>query len=156
MPADAKKWELGPMGRVARVIVGLALFGLALLWWDPSWGDALLGLLVAPVLVVGTIAVLGRQRPQPIRATGPIGHALNLVILIPLFALPATAGAASLFYGASMLVAAVRRYGTCEVTAISNAILGRDDQVGCPLFAPLDAAEARVRRSQPRASSVAR
>jgi hypothetical protein len=31
------------------------------------------------------------------------------------------------------------------VTAIANAVLGRDDQVGCVLFGPLDAAEAARR-----------
>lgn len=46
-----------------------------------------------------------------------------------------------------MLVAAFRRSGGCEVTAISNALLGRDDQVGCALFAPVDLAEAQVRRA---------
>ena len=30
----------------------------------------------------------------------------------------------------------------CEATVISNAILGRDDQIGCPLFPPIDEAEA--------------
>jgi hypothetical protein len=45
-----------------------------------------------------------------------------------------------------MLVAAARRGGGCEVTAISNALLQRDDQLGCPLFAPLDVAEARLKR----------
>jgi hypothetical protein len=70
--------------------------------------------------------------------------------LIPLFSLPATAGASFLFYGASMLVAAARRGGGCQVTAISNALLKRDDQVGCPLFAPLDIAEVRLRGDAPR------
>jgi hypothetical protein len=46
-----------------------------------------------------------------------------------------------------MLVAVARRSGGCELTAISNAVLGRYDQVGCVLFAPLDLAESRVRRS---------
>ena len=45
-----------------------------------------------------------------------------------------------------MLVAAVRRSGGCELTAISNAVLDRDDQVGCVLFAPIDLTEARLRR----------
>jgi hypothetical protein len=44
----------------------------------------------------------------------------------------------------------------CEGTVLWNMILGRDDQVGCPLFSPIDEAEARLkaRRSarEPRAA----
>jgi hypothetical protein len=36
--------------------------------------------------------------------------------------------------------------GGCEVTAIANALLRRDDQVGCPLFAPVDLVEQRAQR----------
>lgn len=39
---------------------------------------------------------------------------------------------AFLFYGASMLLAAACRNGGCEVTALSNAALGRDDDVALP------------------------
>ena len=34
----------------------------------------------------------------------------------------------------------------CEVLAISNWLLRRDDQVGCVVFSPIDAAEARLTR----------
>ncbi len=47
------------------------------------------------------------------------------------------------FYGASMLLAAVRGYAGCEVLAVSNWLLGRDDQIGCLLFWPVDHAERR-------------
>ncbi len=142
--------SVGTVGRLARLVVGLTFIALALFWREPDWGDFLLGLLIAPVLVVGVMAWRARRDARPLRAIGPFGHALNLVILIPLFSLPATAGAAFLFYGVSMLLAAVRATGACEVTAISNAVLGRDDQVGCPLFWPVDAAEARIARGSAR------
>jgi hypothetical protein len=81
-----------------------------------------------------------------LRATGPLGHLANAAVFVPLFAHPATIGTALLFYGGSMLIAAARRAGGCEVTVISNALLNRDDQIGCVLFAPVDLAEARLRR----------
>ena len=37
--------------------------------------------------------------------------------------------------------AALRGYAGCEVLAMSNWLLGRDDQVGCALFWPLDQLE---------------
>jgi hypothetical protein len=48
-----------------------------------------------------------------------------------------------LFYGASMLLAAWRGYAGCEVLALSNWVLRRDDQVGCLLFSPIDSLESR-------------
>ena len=75
-------------------------------------------------------------------ATGPVATCVNAAVFTPLFLIPATAGGALLFYGSSMLVAAARRSGGCEVTEIANVALGRDDQVGCVLFGPIDAAEA--------------
>ena len=81
--------------------------------------------------------------------------ALNIVIFIalvstPLFApqLSPVGYAAFVFYGASMLLAAVRGYAGCEVLAISNWILARDDQVGCLVLGPVDYAEHRLTRGQ--------
>lgn len=143
--------SIGPAGRLARAGVGLALVALALFWRDPDWQDVLLGLVIAPALVLGAMAWRARRSPEPLRATGPAGHAANVAIAIALFVQPATAGAAFLFYGASMLLAAARRNAACEVTAFSNALLGRDDQVGCTLFAPVDLVEEAIaaRRQKP-------
>ena len=47
-----------------------------------------------------------------------------------------------------MLLAALRGYSGCEVTAISNWILGRDDQVGCLVLGPVDDLERRFRISR--------
>lgn len=138
---------IGPAGVFARVAGGVTLILLALLWRDPSWADAVVGLVVFPHVVIGMLALRARFAERPLRATGPLGHLANAAVFVPLFAHPATAGGAFLFYGASMLVAAARRSAGCEVTAISNAVLDRHDQIGCLLFAPVDVAEARLRRS---------
>jgi len=60
-------------------------------------------------------------------------------------ALSVTSGAAMIFYGASMLLAASRGYAGCEVLAVSKWVLHRDDQIGCLLFAPVDALARRLR-----------
>jgi hypothetical protein len=135
--------EIGPIGVFARIAVGITLISLALFWRDPSWTDALIGLVVMPHVVIAGLALRARHVRKSLRATGPLAHVANAAVFVPLFAHPATAGGAFLFYGGSMLVAAARRTGGCEVTAISNAALDRDDQVGCVLFAPIDFAEAR-------------
>jgi hypothetical protein len=52
-----------------------------------------------------------------------------------------TSDATLLFYGASMWLAAARGYAGCEVLAVSNWLLRRDDQIGCALFWPVDRLE---------------
>ena len=46
--------------------------------------------------------------------------------------------AAFVFYGASMLLGASRGYAGCEVVAVSNWLLHRDDQIGCLVLSPRD------------------
>ena len=60
-----------------------------------------------------------------------------------------TSDAALIFYGASMLLAAARGYAGCEVLAVSNWLLRRDDQVGCVVFWPVDHLERGPRRPVP-------
>lgn len=53
-------------------------------------------------------------------------------------------GAALIFYGTSMLLAA-RGYAGCAVLAVSNWLLRRDHQIGCAVFWPVDYLERRGR-----------
>ena len=57
--------------------------------------------------------------------------------------------AALLFYGASIVLALVRGYAGCEIFAISNWLRQRDDQIVCPVFSPIDHAEARRANADP-------
>jgi hypothetical protein len=110
---------------------------------------------VLPVLTV-LLALAGRRyTAEPLRLTGPAGHTLNCAVMVALAMNPYTGGAAALFYGTTLLVTAWRGQPGCEVTVVSNWILGRDDQVGCPLFAPIDALEARQRMRRIRAPVAA-
>jgi hypothetical protein len=89
-----------------------------------------------------------RRTPSRLVKTGPIGHAINVAVFLTLYLTPWYAPALSfssdaglLFYGCSMLVSAVWGYAGCEVLAVSNWLLRRNDQVGCLLFDPLDRVE---------------
>lgn len=81
---------------------------------------------------------------RPSRARGQRGRVRGLYAT-PWYApsLGFTSDAALIFYGASMLLAAARGYAGCEVLAVPNWLLRRDDQVGCVVFAPADALERR-------------
>ena len=73
-----------------------------------------------------------------------LGFGLNFAVGAVLISFDYTRDAALLFYGASMLLAAARGYAGCEVLAITNWVLRRDDQVGCVLFSPLDEIESKT------------
>ncbi len=145
--------RIGVWGTAARIAVGIALvgsvgYGHAAHGWHPvAW---LLGLVVFPALVAAGQWGRARRRPAPLRAVGPIGHAVNLAVFLALYltwwyasAVGVLSDAALLFYGGSMLAAAARGNAGCEVLAVSNWLLRRDDQIGCALFWPIDALEAR-------------
>ena len=145
--------RIGPIGTVSRVLVGLALLYLGLAD-DASWGlaphEAILGLVAFPAAML-TLGLSARLLGVgPIRFDGPVGIAVNSAVIVALVLVDYTASAAALFYGATLLVAAWRAQPGCEATVLSNWILGRDDQIGCPTFTPIDDAETRLhdRRSR--------
>jgi hypothetical protein len=155
-PAPAiRRRQIGPVGTTARILVGTLLVGtvtwghLARGFHPSAW---VLGLLGFPAVVVVLQWLRARRTPTRLEATGPVGHALNLALFLALYLLEPTSDAALLFYGASMWLAALWGYAGCEVLASSNWLLGRDDQVGCAVFWPIDQLEHR-RAARPPASA---
>ncbi len=158
---NARRRQIGTIGTAARVVLGLALLVYGLLGgqisvihgqlrvgFDPL--SVAVGVLAFPAVVLAWQWLRARTDPTRLQATGPVGTALNMLVFLALFLTPwyarplaFTSDAALVFYGASMLLAALRGYGGCEVTAISNWILGRDDQVGCLVLGPVDNLERR-------------
>jgi hypothetical protein len=144
--------RIGTFGTVARVLVGAALLVLAFADQPHEWAwgvephELVLGLGVFPVVMVGIGLLAGRYSDGPLHLTTSAGTTGNCVIIIALFAIPYTTGAAALFYGTSLIVGALQGLPDCEATALSNLILRRDDQIGCPVFTPIDAWESRLKR----------
>jgi hypothetical protein len=143
--------RIGPIGTVIRVLIGLALLTLAYL--NKPAGlvgglqlhDLLLGLIALPAASIA-VGLLARYfLDGPLRFSGATGTAVNLGVLAALFAIHYTAGAAALFYGALLLVAAWLGEAGCEFTVLSNACLRRNDEIGCPVLTPIDALELRHR-----------
>jgi hypothetical protein len=149
--------EIGPIGSISRIVAGavaiavpISLDGIG--WWDVP------ALLVAPLVATATAALLtrtlgsvgGEARTGRHAICSPGACALIAVLVAAAFALgewtPAHGDVVLwVFIGASMLFAAVRGDAGCEVLAFPNAITGRRDRIGCLLFGPIDAAEARHR-----------
>jgi hypothetical protein len=148
------KRGIGPAGTALRVIVAAGLVYIAGgadgLSWSVEWYDLALGLVALPALTVFLGLAARRYAGRPLRFTGTAGHAVNCLVIVALIANPYTHGAAAFFYAATLAVAAWRGQPGCEVTVLPNWILRRDDQVGCPVFAPIDAVESRRRLRQTR------
>ena len=146
--------RIGPAGTIARVVIGAVFLAPALsgAFVPAEW---VLGLVGLPTLLLVWQWIRTRRDPTPISATGPAGFALNLAGFLTLYltpvylpALAVTSDSALIFYGTSMLLAAVRGYRGCELLAVSNWLLRRDDQIGCVVFSPVDHMEGRLRRGR--------
>jgi hypothetical protein len=141
---------IGPVGTGLRILVAVVLVyiagGAGELDWHLDWYDVVGGLVALPALTLALGLAANRYASRPLRHTGPFATMANCALIVALVTNPYTAGAATLFYAATLLIATWRGQAGCEGTVISNWILGRDDQVGCPIFSPIDLAEARFRR----------
>jgi hypothetical protein len=153
--------EIGPIGTASRAVGGLiaivvpiALSGIG--WWDV--GAALVALpLVTMALSALVTAGYERYAPESLArrhsiCSGPacvLGASVVGVAIALTIATPVSDVALLSFVGVSMLVAALRGYAGCEVLAIPNAITGRRDQIGCVLYTPIDAAEAKGKAGRP-------
>ncbi len=143
--------HIGTVGTAARTVLGVIMVGSVVVGhvrgdFDPA--PFVLGLAVFPAGVLVWQRRWGRRHPERLVVTGPLGYPLTVAVFSALYftwwyapSVSALSDAALLFYGTSMLAAAVSGYGGCEVLAISNWILRRDDQIGCLLFEPVDRAE---------------
>jgi hypothetical protein len=142
-----KTRRIGPIGTTARLVVAAGLLYLALFdgaRWGLEWYDAAVGLAVLPAAMLAIGLGARRYASGPVRFTGSAGTTANCLIIVALAVNPYTAGGAALFYGVTLIVAALRAQPGCEATVLSNWILGREDQLGCPVFSPIDQAEARL------------
>ncbi|MBV9229851.1 MAG: hypothetical protein JOZ18_11100 [Chloroflexi bacterium] len=155
--ATRPRRDIGPLGTATRLCLGCIMVGSVVYGqimkgpFQPlSW---VIGLLVFPALSIIWQYLRTRRHPARLVATGPVAAILNAVIFFALYftflyapAIAFLSDAALLFYGLSMLLAALRGYGGCEVLAISNWLLKCDDQVGCLVFSPIDSAERKMSR----------
>src|SRR6266536_3189469 len=123
-------------GTVARAVIGLAFVALAVTLYHADVRDVVLGSVVLPAVATLLLALRGRGA-RPLRL-GMAGHLVTIALVLVL-SVAFHGATVLLFYGSAMLVAAASGNGGCEVTAVSNWLRGRDDQIGCPLFAPFDA-----------------
>ncbi|MDQ4047883.1 MAG: hypothetical protein M3131_00630 [Actinomycetota bacterium] len=151
--------QIGPIGTVGRIAGGLAAIAVpialsGITWWDI--GGALVALpLLAMLAAVAVDASYRRHPADPPRSDQSAAWIRNsLAVAIVLgagtgltFVSPVDGTAIWAFVGLSLLIAALRGDGGCEVVALPNALVGRRDPIGCVVYAPIDTLEKRWRRS---------
>ena len=143
-PAGRRR-RIGALGTAARAVLGLALLADVLTghWSGPfrpaAWALGLVGL---PAVAVGWQRLRARRNPTPLRATGPLRDAFTLCVVLLVF----ISDAVLIFVGISMVAAALRGQAGCEVLAIPNWLLGRDDELGCAVLWPVDQIDRLVGR----------
>ena len=151
-PGPRQRRAVGQWGSAARVVVGAGLLVLAFAYWRAGWVDVVIGLVALPA--VATLLMSLRKRTAPPLRLGAAGHLVTLAhiaVTVVLFG-----DAAALFYGSMTLVAGLQGNGGCEITTLANWRRGRDDQVGCPLFAPFDLLDRELARNRSAAHEDAR
>jgi hypothetical protein len=153
---------IGPLGTTARLVGGTAAILIPIAVDGFSVADALVALVALPVIAVIAAAAVSfgfrrlgtdAARSRHGICSGP-GCTLILLMLLSngaIAALTTVNGSATLWVwlGASMLLAAVFGYAGCEVLASWNLVTGRQDQIGCLIYSPIDALERR-RTGDPR------
>src|SRR6266511_1738617 len=95
----SKGRAIGVWGTAARILIGLLLAGGVL------YGHAMHGW---PPVVLASLWWRARRNPGPMRATGPLGHAINVAVFLALYltwwyapAVDVLSDAALIFYGAA-------------------------------------------------------
>jgi hypothetical protein len=148
--------QIGPIGTAARALAGLAAIAYPIAAFGISPWDITAALIVFPALAVLLYLVASHayERTLAGRGSSPTARiwtvsvaVLALVLMIGTgltFVSPIDGGSIFLFFGASLLVVAVRGDAGCEVLALPNALTGRRESTGCIAFAPVDTAEARL------------
>jgi multidrug transporter EmrE-like cation transporter len=139
--------EIGPVGTMARVVQGQLATHLTPTAW-------ILGLIAFPGVALAWHGWRVHRHPAPFRDTSPLSTALSVALPVGLYltwwyapAFSAASDGVLVFLGLSMVLAALRGYGGCDMLAVSNWLLGRRDQIACAVFTPIDSLEWRSRGS---------
>jgi len=147
--------DIGPIGTVARVILGSIFFG-SVFYGHMIKGPFMplpwvIGLIIFPAIFITWQYLHARRNPAKLEANGPIATIINVVIFFAFYftyiyapSIDFMSDAVLVFYGLSMLLAALLGYAGCEALAISNWLLKRDDQLGCLVFGPVDYIEGKL------------
>jgi hypothetical protein len=144
------------VGRVLRFLLGLVLMVYVAPVYFQVPGRVAMGSLV---LMLGLVGVYSLIHIVVSRRIVPMGPRFSAVVanglLVALYIVGATKLpilghgkgqlAAATFLGISLVVAGVRAAPGCEVMAIPCVLFGKDTELACLIFSPLDRLERKLR-----------
>ena len=152
---EATSNRIGPWGTVTRAVAGAGSVAWALavphhhplldlpLAGSRSWGS-LAGIVLLPGLVTLVVALRGRSAP-PL----PLGHGAACLVTAGVVLLAQFFPVAVLTWiGATLLLLAILRRAGCEVLAMPNLLLRRQDYLVCLPFSAVDAWESHQTRAR--------
>jgi hypothetical protein len=150
----APQRQIGPVGTATRLAGGAVAIAVPILLDGFSWWDALGALVLLPLIAAIAATAIRVVYPAAVRtaAAGPALCSVRGCVLVVVM-VAANSGLAAVtpiegnvsiwvWLGGSMLLAALAGYGGCEVLALPNLLTGRNDQIGCLLYTPVDRWEA--------------
>ncbi len=138
-----------PVGRLLRGGSGLGLVYAFISVLTTSGGRSILSVLGWTVGLVLLYSLMHRVVVAQFRNLHRwVGAVLALAPLVAVFLLGGAGGqlGATLFLGASLLVASVCADPGCEVMSIPGIVLGRRTHLVCLFFSPIDWVEKRLSR----------
>jgi uncharacterized membrane protein len=145
-----------PVGRVLRVLLGLVLMVYVLPVYFKVPARVAVASLFLTLGLIGIYTLIHIVVSRRIVRLGPCsGAVVGLGLLVALYvaggsSLPIIGHgkgqlAAATFLGTSFVVAGVRAVPGCELMAIPGALFGKDTELACLIFSPLDSLERKLR-----------
>jgi hypothetical protein len=148
--------RLPPVGRVLRIVLALVLMGYVIPVYFKVPARVAVGALL---LVPGLIGVYVLLHIVVSRRIVPFGPAFGAVVanglpvalyivgasVLPIVGQGKGQLAAVTFLSISLVVAGVRAAPGCELMAIPDVLLGKNIELACLIFSPLDRLERRLR-----------
>ena len=145
-----------PVGRGLRIVLGLALMGYVVPVYLQIPARVSVRVLLLMVGLLGVYSLIHILVSRRIISFGPWAGAivaLGLLILLCAASYPGISIlgrgqgelAAVTFLGISLVVAGLRAAPGCEVMAIPGLLLGKNTELACLIFSPLDRLERKLR-----------
>ena len=145
-----------PVGRVLRILLGLVLMIYVVPVYFQVPARVAVGSLLLMLGLIGVCSLIHIVVSRQIVRSGPLpGAVLGLGLLVALYvagssALPILGRgkgqlAAVTFLGTSLVIAGVRGVPGCELMAIPGVLFGKNTELACLIFSPLDRLERKLR-----------
>ena len=107
----ADRRAIGVAGTAGRLVLGVVFLGAAVVYGTDGglqWYEVALGALAGPVGLLSWQLARTRWNSDRMTATGSVGFVVNFAVTVPFFMSEVTRDATLVFYGGSLLLAAVR------------------------------------------------